>query len=70
MAYIGANQKKLMDDGCLRRLWWVGFLASVSYIKSIPTIEKIFAAGKSGPKCHFYFFLGLVGLELGSSSVS
>ena len=34
---------------------------SVSYIKSIPTHEKLFAVGKSGPKCHFlaYFFLGL-----------
>ena len=30
------------------------FLQSVSYIKSIPTHEKIFAVyGKKWPKCHF-----------------
>ena len=53
---------------------WVGFLVVcfVSYIKSTPTHEKVFAVGKKWPKCHFstYFFLGWVGLGLESSSVS
>ena len=51
--------------GYLRRVWWGwGFLQSVSYIKLIPTHEKIFCCGKKWPKCHFltYFFLGWVGL--------
>ena len=40
--------------GCLRRsLVGLGFLQSVSYIKPIPTHEKIFAVGKKWPKCHF-----------------
>ena len=38
----------------------LGFLWSVSYIKSIPTHEKIFAVGKSGPNATFnLIFLGL-----------
>ena len=37
-----------------------GFLYSVSYIKAIPTHEKIFAVGKRGPNATFnLFFLGL-----------
>ena len=56
----------------------LGFLKSVSYIKSIPTHEKLFALGKSGPDATnatftlIFFFLGLgwVGLGLKSSSVS
>ena len=53
----------------------LGFLYSVSYIKPIPTQEKIFAAGKSGPNATFNLLrsiligLGWVGLGLGSSSV-
>ena len=31
----------------------LGFLWSVSYIKPIPTPEKILAVGKKWPKCHF-----------------
>ena len=31
----------------------LGFLKSVASIKPIPTGEKLFAVGKSGPKCHF-----------------
>ena len=34
----------------------LGFVQSVSHIKSVPTHEKKkkkIAAGKSGPKCHF-----------------
>ena len=38
----------------------LGFLWSVSYIKSIPTHEKLFAVGKSGPNATFsLIFLGL-----------
>ena len=38
----------------------LGFLQSVSYIKSIPAHEKIFSVGKSGPKAAFnLIFLGL-----------
>ena len=38
----------------------IGFLYSVSYIKSIPTHEKLFAVGKSGPNSTFnLIFLGL-----------
>ena len=38
----------------------LGFLYSVSYIKPIPTQEKIFAAGKSGPNVTFNrIFIGL-----------
>ena len=38
----------------------LGFLQSVSYIKSIPTHDKIFAVGKSGPTATFNLnFLGL-----------
>ena len=49
----------------------LGFSQSVSYIKSIPTHEKSFAAGKSDPNATFnLFFLGWVRLGLGSSSVS
>ena len=37
-----------------------GFLYSVSYIKSIPTHEILFAVGKSGPNATFdLIFLGL-----------
>ena len=52
----------------------LGFLQSVSYIKSIPTHEKIFGCGKKngGPNATFnlLFPLGWDGLGLGSSSVS
>ena len=38
----------------------LGFLYSVSYIKPIPTHEKIIVVGKSGPNATFHlFFLGL-----------
>ena len=39
----------------------LGFLQSVSYIKSIPSHEQVFAVvGKSGPNANFnLFFLGL-----------
>ena len=38
----------------------LGFLQSVSYIKPIPTHEKIFAVGKSAPTATFnLIFLGL-----------
>ena len=48
------STRALFLVGILRRIW----LRSVScglftYIKPIPTHEKIFAVGKSGPKCHF-----------------
>ena len=33
----------------------LGFLQSVSCIKSIPTHEKLFAVGKSGSKCRELF---------------
>ena len=43
----------------------LGFLQSVSYIKPVPTHEKIFAVGKSGPNATFnLLFLGWVGLGL------
>ena len=41
----------------------LGFLQSVSCIKPIPTHEKIFAVGKSGPNATFNFFFSL-GLAL------
>ena len=62
--------------GCLPRiLVGMGLLLSVSYIKPIPTHEKSFAAGKSGPNATFDLIcLGLgwpwVGLGLGNSSDS
>ena len=38
----------------------LGFLYSVSYIKPIPTHEKVLAVGKSGPVATFnLIFLGL-----------
>ena len=38
----------------------LGFLWSVSYVKPIPTHEKLFAVGKSGPNATLnLFFLGL-----------
>ena len=38
----------------------LGFLGSVSYRKPIPTHEKLFAVGKSGPNATFNLvFLGL-----------
>ena len=43
----------------------LGFFQPVSYIKSIPTHEKIFAAGKSGPNATF----NLISLGLGWPSV-
>ena len=43
----------------------LGFLQSVSYIKPIPTHEKIFAVGKSGPNAAFVNIYG-VGGEFGS----
>ena len=42
----------------------LGFLQSVSYIKSIPTHEISFAVGKSVPKCHFKPNYSWVGLAL------
>ena len=50
----------------------LGILQSISYIKPIPTHEKLFAEGKSGPIAAFnLIFLGLgCVLGLGSSSVS
>ena len=49
----------------------LGFLQSVSYIKPILTLQKLLAVGKSGPNATFnLFFLGWVGLGLGSSTVS
>ena len=52
----------------------LGFLYSVSYVKSTPTHEKLFAHRevKSGPSATFLtsFFLGWVGLGLGGPSVS
>ena len=43
----------------------LGLLYSASYIKPIPTHEKIFAVGKRGPNATFNLFLGGVGLALG-----
>ena len=41
-------------------LFGLGFLQSVSYIKSIPTHEKLFAVGKRGPNATFnLIFLGV-----------
>ena len=39
----------------------LGFLSSISYIKSIPTLENLSAVGKSGPNVTLInlFFLGL-----------
>ena len=50
----------------------LGFLQPVSYIKPISTHEKVFAVGKKWPKLPLLpiFFLGWVGLGLGSSTVS
>ena len=47
--------------GCFaENLVGLGFLQSVSCIKPIPTHEKLFAVGKSGPNATFnLFFLGL-----------
>ena len=47
--------------GCFaENLVGLGFLQSVSYLKSIQTHEKLFAAGKSGPNATFnLIFLGL-----------
>ena len=58
--------------GCLPNLVGLGFLQSVSYIKSIPTHEKIICCGKNWPTwpSQTSFFLGWVGLGLGSLSVS
>ena len=44
----------------------LGFLQSFSYIKPIPTHEKMFAVGKSGPNATFnLIFLGLGGPWVG-----
>ena len=58
--------------GCLRRiLVGLSFLWSVSYIKSIPTHETVFAVGNSGPNATFnLFFYGLGWPWVGESSVS
>jgi len=50
----------------------LGLLYTVSYIKSIPTNEKLFAAGKKETQVPLltHVFLGWVGRRLGSSSVS
>ena len=55
--------------GCLPgNLVGLGLLQSVSYIKSIPTHEKIFCCGKKVAQMSLliYFFLDWVGLGLGS----
>ena len=57
---------------CLRRIWlgWVSCM-SISYIKSIPTHEKLFAVGKSGLNAkvaqmsRITIFFSRVGLALG-----
>ena len=45
----------------------LSFMSSVSYtsIKPIPTHEKIFAVGKSGPNAHFLPTFSWVGLAFG-----
>ena len=48
--------------GCFGRISsGLGFLYPVSYRKSIPTHEKLFAVGKSRPNANLFnlFFLGL-----------
>ena len=40
-------------------------MQSVSYIKPIPTHEKLFAMGKSGPNATFNLIFSWVGLALG-----
>ena len=51
---------------------WDGFLVVCFLHKINPNPRKSICCGKKWPKCHFLtcFFLGWVGLELGSSSVS
>ena len=46
---------------------WVGFLVVcfVSYIKSTPTHEKVFAVGKSGPNAAFNLFFCRFWVDLG-----
>ena len=58
--------------GCLAgNFVGLGFLQSVSFVKSIPTPEKLFAVGKNGPIATFnLFFLGLGYLGLRNWSVS
>ena len=49
----------------------LGFLQSVSYVKPLPTHEKLFAVGNVAQTPPLtYFFLGWDGLGLGVSSVS
>ena len=60
---IRAFEQNLVGLGCLE---------SVSYTKAIPTHEKITSCGKKMPQMPLLndFFLGWVGLGLGSWSVS
>ena len=54
--YYGVGGNRVLPDN----LVGLGFLYSVSYVKSFPTHEKIIAVGKSGPNATFsVFFLGL-----------
>ena len=52
--------RSLRYQGVCGELDWVRFRVVISYIKPIPTHEKIFAVGNSGPHATFnLFFLGL-----------
>ena len=59
------SKTKTSDNKCIIRVFaenlvGLGFLYSVSYINPIPTHEKLFAGGKSGPNatCNL-IYLGL-----------
>ena len=59
------SKTKTSDNKCIIRVFaenlvGLGFLYSVSYINPIPTHEKLFAVGKSGPTTTSnIIFLGL-----------
>ena len=64
---------RIVCQGVCGEFSWVGFHVVCFLYKPIPTHEKLFAVGKSGPivlSLSTYFFLGWVGLGLGGSSVS
>ena len=55
----------LCCQGVCGEFGWVGFLVVCFLDKPIPTHEKIFAVGKSGPIATFDLFFSWVGLSLG-----
>ena len=71
-AVTGKSHGDLHKGVCGEFIGCVGFLVVFFLYKTNPNLRKIICCGKKWPKfhCQTFFFLGWVGLGLGSSTVS